>query len=136
MNPIVSPSIHLALRFHVNFYHSYRGDTLDDRGIGKDIRIIRAILDSLDRLDSEGISVRAAWDLENYYSLEFYMPRHAPDIIERIRARVAGGKDEVELMSWNNGLITAHDGAEFREAMAIARPRAFSATRLSSQVGH
>jgi len=117
---VVGPKVHLSLRFHVNFYHSYRGDSLDDRGIGKDIRIIRGILDSLDRLGAKGIPVRAAWDIENYWSLQVYMPRHAPDLIERIATRVAAGLDEVELMSWNNGILTAHDEEEFREAMAMA----------------
>ncbi len=115
-----SPSIHLALRFHVNLYHSYRGDSLDEKGIGKDIRIIRGLLDGLSELEAAGIPVRAAWDIENYYSLELYLPRFAPDIIDRIRARVADGQDEVELMSWNNGLLTAHDGEELREAIARA----------------
>ncbi|KAI9008612.1 hypothetical protein DFJ74DRAFT_759204 [Hyaloraphidium curvatum] len=112
--------VYLALRFHVNFYHSYRGDSLDDKGIGKDIRIIRKILDTLDKLEAEGFPVRCAWDIENYYSLELYMPKHAPDIIERIRARVAAGKDEVEPMSYNNGLATAHDLEELKAAIGAA----------------
>ena len=114
------PLIHLALRFHVNLYHSYRGDSLDDKGIGKDIRIIRAILDGLDELNAEGIPVRGAWDIENHYSLSLYLPRYAPDIIARIRARVEAGLDEVEIMSWNNGLMTAHTREEFEDSIAWA----------------
>jgi hypothetical protein len=100
--------VHVAFRFHVNFYHSYRGDSLDESGIGPDIRIIRSILDDLDRLESEGIPVRGTWDIENYYSLEKYMPRHAPDLIERIAGRVSRRSDEVEVMSFNNGIVSAH----------------------------
>ena len=81
------PKIYLAVRFHVNFYHSYRGDTPDELGYGKDIRIIRGILDGLDRLNAEGIAVNGTWDIENYYSLEKYIPQFAPDTIERIKAR-------------------------------------------------
>ncbi|MFZ4615124.1 MAG: hypothetical protein ACOYM2_02890 [Rectinemataceae bacterium] len=120
MSDTHEPCIHFALRFHVSFYHSYRGDSLDDRGIGKDIRVIRGILDGLDLLEAEGLPVRAAWDIENYYSLQLYMPRHAPDILERIQARVKAGKDEVEPMSWNNGIITAHDREEFEAAIGMA----------------
>jgi hypothetical protein len=116
----VQSRIHLAFRFHVNFYHSYRGDSLDDRGIGKDIRIIRRILDDLDAAEAEGMVLRCAWDIENYYSLELYLPRHAPDILERIRERVDRGLDEIELMSWNNGLVTAHDKEDFAGAIARA----------------
>jgi hypothetical protein len=39
------PRIFLAFRFHTNFYHSYRGDTPDEFGFGKDIRIIRKIIE-------------------------------------------------------------------------------------------
>ena len=72
---IREPRIHLSFRFHVNFYHSYRGDSLDEKGIGKDIRIIRSILDDIDGLESDGIPVRCAWDIENFFSLETYLPQ-------------------------------------------------------------
>ena len=121
---MADPTISIAFRFHVNFYHSYRGDSLDDRGIGPDIRVIRSILDSLDSLNARGIPVCGTWDIENYYSLEQYIPQHAPDILERIQARVAAKQDEVELMSWNNGLISAHTREEFDRAIgwAITNP--------------
>ncbi|TVQ25897.1 MAG: hypothetical protein EA383_06890 [Spirochaetaceae bacterium] len=109
--------IHLAFRHHVNFYHSYRGDSLDERGIGKDIRIIRGTLDALDRLNAEGIPVRGTWDIENYFSLEYMMREHAPDLISRIQGRVRNGIDEVEAMSFNNGLVAASNPEEFTYQM-------------------
>lgn len=115
-----APSIHFAPRFHVNFYHSYRGDTPDERGFGKDIRIIRGILDDLDRLAGEGLVVRAAWDFDNAFTLGQILPANAPDIIDRIRARVSAGIDEIELMSWNNGLLSAQTPEEFRLSMRWA----------------
>ncbi len=117
-------TVALAFRFHVNLYHSYRGDSLDEQGIGKDLRIIRGILADLSRLEREGIPVRGTWDIENYYSLERYLPRHAPDIIDGIRSAVAAGRDEVELMSYNNGLISAHTEEEAERAIswAISNP--------------
>ena len=42
------PNVHVAFGFHVNCYHSYRGDTPDALGFGGDLRIIRHILDTLD----------------------------------------------------------------------------------------
>lgn len=42
--------IHVAYGFHVNCYHSYRGDTNDNLGFGSDIRIIRKILDTLNSM--------------------------------------------------------------------------------------
>lgn len=114
------PSIHFAPRFHVNFYHSYRGDTPDERGFGKDIRIIRGILDDLDRLRDEGLAVRAAWDFDNAFTLGEILPANAPDIIERVKARVLDGIDEIEPMSWNNGLLSAQTPEEFRLSMRWA----------------
>jgi hypothetical protein len=108
-----SAVISLAFRFHVNFYHSYRGDTPDEKGFGKDIRIIRHVLDTLDRLNGGGVPIRAAWDIENYFSLERIMPQYCPDLIRRIQKRVADGRDEVELMSYNNGMLSAHTREEF-----------------------
>jgi len=83
-------------RFHVNFYHSYRGDTPDERGFGKDIRVIRSILDSLDELSKDGIEVKCAWDFDNAFTLGHILPSFAPDIIERIKMRVIAGVDEIE----------------------------------------
>ncbi|UCD57024.1 MAG: hypothetical protein JSV16_14605, partial [Candidatus Hydrogenedentota bacterium] len=82
--------IYVAFRFHVNFYHSYRGDTPDELGFGKDIRIIRNTIGVLDRFNSEGISACGTWDIENYFSLEKIMPEHCPDIVESLRRRVRG----------------------------------------------
>lgn len=105
--------IHLAFRFHINFYHSYRGDKPDETGFGKDIRIIRYILDVLDKYNRMGIPVRGTWDSENYFSLEKLIPQYCPDILERLQQRVNSGVDEMEIMSYNNGLVSSHTTEEF-----------------------
>ncbi len=116
--------IFVSFRFHGNFYHSYRGDTPDELGFGKDIRIIRKTIKTLDDLNAEGIAVRGTWDFENYFSLEKIMPAHCPDIIEGFKRRVASGMDEIEYMSYNNGLVSASTAAEFDAAIgrAITNP--------------
>jgi hypothetical protein len=113
--------IHFCFRFHVNFYHSYRGDTADEDGFGKDIRIIRGILNDLDRLQVEGIQVSCAWDFDNVFSLGKMIPQYAPDIIERIKNRIANGHDEIHLMSWNNGMLGLHTAEEFKLAIEWAQ---------------
>lgn len=107
------PFIYLALRFHTNFYHSYRGDTPDELGFGKDIRIVKSILDDLDRLNAEGIPVKGTWDIENYYSLEKLIPQYAPELLERLKNRVGDGRDTVSPMSYNNGIVSACTEEEF-----------------------
>ena len=116
----MTPKIHLAFRFHGNFYHSYRRDTADELGFGKDIRIIRHLIDTLDELNQRGIPVLGTWDFENYFSLEQIMPEHCPDIIASLQRRVRDGRDEMQLMSYNNGLINAHTAREFEEAIRRA----------------
>lgn len=114
------PRIHVAFRFHVNFYHSYRGDTPDELGFGQDIRVIRHILKVLRRFNADGVPLRATWDIENAFSLGDIMPEHCPDIIEGLQERVRTGMDEIEVMSYNNGLISAHTAAEFDAAIGRA----------------
>ena len=111
------PTINLAFRFHGNFYHSYRGDTPDELGFGKDIRIIRHIIRTLDAYNERGISVRGTWDFENYFSLETLMPQHCPGIIRDMQRRIGVGKDEANLMSYNNGLVNAMTTVEFEAAI-------------------
>lgn len=116
----MAANIYLAFRFHGNFYHSYRGDTPDELGFGKDIRVIRHILSVLDDFNQKGVPVSGTWDFENYFSFEKIMPAHCPDIVESIQRRVKEGRDEVQLMSYNNGLINAHTPREFEAAMRRA----------------
>jgi hypothetical protein len=105
--------IHVAFGFHVNLYHSFRGDSNDDRGFGMDIRIIRNTLKVLDGYNLQGIPVKGTWDFENAYSLENILPLHAPEIVENVGRRVGSCGDEVILMSYNNGLVSCMDEKEF-----------------------
>ncbi len=117
-------NVHVAFGFHVNCYHSYRGDTPDALGFGGDIRIIRHILDTLDERNARGIPVKGTWDFENAYSLESILPRYAPDIIDRVRQRQAEQGDENILMGYNNGAMSAMTEDEFRCSVnwAVSNP--------------
>ncbi|MBQ6756212.1 MAG: hypothetical protein IJP43_04635 [Oscillospiraceae bacterium] len=112
--------VFIAFGFHVNCYHSYRGDTPDSLGFGGDIRIIRHILDTLDDRNAKGVPVRGTWDFENAYSLEKILPEYAPDIIERVKAR----GDENILMGYNNGAMSAMTDGELEASVkwAITNP--------------
>ena len=112
--------VHVGFGFHVNCYHSYRGDTPDALGFGGDLRIMRHILDVLDERNRRGIPVRGTWDFENAYSLERILPEYAPDIIQRVRDR----GDENLLMGYNNGAMSAMTADEFETSVrwAISNP--------------
>ena len=110
-------SVHIALSFHVNYYHSYRGDSPTDDGFGQDIDVIRNTLDWLDAHPT----VHGDWDSDNVFTTDDWMVTHSPDILERIRGRVADGRDQVRLMSWNNGAVASMTRDEFDVAMERAK---------------
>ncbi|MCR5206910.1 MAG: hypothetical protein K6C14_00345 [Eubacterium sp.] len=112
--------IHIAYGFHVNCYHSYRGDTNDEQGFGSDIRIIRKIIETLDKLNTEGIPVRGTWDSENFFSLEQILPEYAPDIIEGMKRRVKENGDENIIMGYSNGALGAMQENELTASVELA----------------
>lgn len=112
--------IHVAYGFHVNCYHSYRGDTNDNLGFGSDIRIIRKTLDILTEFNEKGIPVKATWDTENFFSLEKILPEFAPDIIEKMKERVKKYGDENIIMGYSNGALGAMNEAELTASIELA----------------
>jgi hypothetical protein len=112
--------VYVALGFHINFYHSWRGDTPDEAGFGTDIRVIRKVLEILDRANKEGLKSRAYWDTEVYWTFQEILPKHSPDILDGIRRRVQAGWDEVVPGPFNNGANHAATADEFRASVAWA----------------
>lgn len=88
-------SVHVAVSFFVNAYHSTRGDRPDESGFGQDIRVITSALDWLDAHPD----VRADWVFENEQTLDDRLPTFAPELLARIDARIRSGQDDVRLMS-------------------------------------
>ena len=112
--------VHIAFGFHVNCYHSYRGDTNDGLGFGSDIRIIRKTIEVLNKFNEEGIPVKGTWDTENFFSLEKILPEYAPDIIEGMKERVQKYGDENIIMGYNNGALSAMNEDEFCASVDLA----------------
>ena len=112
--------IHIAYGFHVNCYHSYRGDSNDNLGFGSDIRIIRKILDTLTEFNEAGIPVKGTWDSENFFSLEKILPEYAPDIIQKMKERVQKYGDENIIMGYSNGALGAMNEDEFTASIDLA----------------
>ena len=109
--------VYVTVGFHVNLYHSYRADRNDEGGFGKDIRIIRHIIRTLDQANDRGTTIRAVWDLDNLFTLEKLLPQYAPDIISDLKRRVNVNGDEVILMSYNNALGSALNREEFEASV-------------------
>ncbi len=128
--------VYLTLGFHINFYHSWRGDTPDEAGFGTDMRVIRHVLDILDQANAAGKKARAYWDTEVYWTFQEIVPRYCPDILERIRRRVTAGLDEIVLGPFNNGANHAATRDEFRAAVkwAMENPWGSGLKRLFGRV--
>lgn len=112
--------VYVMLGFHINFYHSWRGDTPDEAGFGTDMRVIRGILDILEKATAAGKRARAYWDTEVYWTFQEIVPKHCPDILQRMRARVSAGLDEIVPGPFNNGANHAATRDEFRAAVEWA----------------
>ena len=110
-------TVTVALSFHGNLYHSYRGDENTDDGYGLDLDVMRATLDWLDRHPQ----VHGDWDIENHFSLDGWMQTDGEDVLRRIQGRVARGQDDVRLMSWNNGAMANHTREEFDVSISKAK---------------
>ncbi|MFA6450728.1 MAG: hypothetical protein WCX65_14740, partial [bacterium] len=117
--------IYLICGFHVNFYHSWRGDRNDRTGFGIDSKIVQSVLRILDEANEKGKQARGTWDCDNFWSLEKIMPRFAPEVLDAIVRRVRSGVDEAILGNWNNGDLGATTVEEFREGLrrTISNPQ-------------
>ena len=76
--PQSSHHVYVAFGFHGNLYHSFRNDTNDESGFGRDIRVIRGIIKTMDRWNRRGVPVKAVWDFDNLFSLQEILPQYAP----------------------------------------------------------
>jgi hypothetical protein len=112
--------VYVTLGFHINFYHSWRGDTPDEAGFGTDIRVIREILKILNRANESGLKACGYWDAEVYWTFQEILPKHSPDILAKMRRRVDAGLDEIVLGPFNNGANHAATADEFRASVAWA----------------
>lgn len=115
------PYVYVSFGFHINTYHSYRGDTPDESGFGKDLRLIRSILNTLDAANERGVPVTAVWDTEQLFSVEECISVHDPALLERVRERVEKAGDEVIYMSYNNGLVSAMQRDELDTVLTRSR---------------
>ena len=112
--------VYITLGLHINFYHSWRGDTPDEAGFGTDIRVIREVLKILNRANESGLKARCYWDSEVYWTFQEILPKYSPDILSDIRRRVDAGLDEIVLGPFNNGANHAATADEFHASVAWA----------------
>jgi hypothetical protein len=104
--------VYFSFGQHVDFYHSYRGDTPDEDGFGMDIRIITDTLDFLENYPM----VKMSWEFDSWQTLEQRLPVYAPELFDRIKARI-DEKDEVRFQSWSGSVVSAQTPEEFKASI-------------------
>ena len=111
---ISKKKIYLALSPHINYYHSYRGDSKGETGFGKDLAMMRGIIDELDKIEDMGLgSVKISWDYgDTFWSIQL-QKEFQPDVLDRVIERCKKGKDEVLIGSWGNVMQPVMDTEEF-----------------------
>jgi hypothetical protein len=97
--------IYFILSPHINYYHSYRGDSRGKSGFGKDLKLMRGILDKLDEIEDNGHSfgdMKITWDYaDTFWSIQL-QKEYQHDVLDRVIERCKQGKDEVLIGSWGN----------------------------------
>ncbi len=108
--------IYFIISPHINYYHSYRGDSRGTNGFGKDLKIMRGILDKLDEIEEIGYSFRdmkVTWDYaDTFWSIQL-QKEYQQDVLDRVIERCKKGKDEVLIGSWANAAQSILDTEEF-----------------------
>ncbi|MFX0041393.1 MAG: hypothetical protein ACFE8L_00645 [Candidatus Hodarchaeota archaeon] len=108
--------IYFIISPHINYYHSYRGDSRGITGFGKDLKQMRAIVEKLDEIEDMGYSfgdMRVTWDYaDTFWSIQL-QKEYQREILDRVIERCKKGKDEVLIGSWGNVAQPILDTEEF-----------------------
>lgn len=108
--------IFFVLSPHINYYHSYRGDSRGPTGFGKDMNLMRDILDKLDEIEEKGLCngrIPITWDYaDTFWSIQLQQ-EYQQDVLDRVIKRCHAGKDEVLIGSWGNVAQPVLDTEEF-----------------------
>ncbi|MFW9783089.1 MAG: hypothetical protein ACFFFB_12475 [Candidatus Heimdallarchaeota archaeon] len=109
--------IYLILSPHVNYYHSYRGDSRGESGFGVDIRFMKEILEQLDKIENEGLcggKIPICWDYGDLFWTIQLQNKYQKDVLENVKERCRVKKDEVLIGSWGNAAQSILDSEEFQ----------------------
>ncbi|MFW9949758.1 MAG: hypothetical protein ACFFKA_06495 [Candidatus Thorarchaeota archaeon] len=111
---IPKKKIYLVLSPHINYYHSYRGDSVGETGFGKDLEMMRGIINELDKIEDMGLGdMRISWDYgDTFWSIQL-QKEYQQDVLNRVIERCEKGKDEVLIGSWGNVMQSVMDTEEF-----------------------
>ncbi|TFG24027.1 MAG: hypothetical protein EU533_02545, partial [Promethearchaeota archaeon] len=109
---IEKKKIYLILSPHINYYHSYRGDSKGLTGFGKDIRIFNEIFEELDKIEQSFGNMPISWDYGDLFWSIQLQKEFQNDALDILIERCKKGIDEVLIGSWGNCAQPALDTEE------------------------
>lgn len=128
--------VYVMVGMHVDFYHSWRGDTPDDAGWGYDVKVIRSSIEKLNEANKKGLKAKAYWDFSaNNWTFGEFLPKHNPEMIPLFQTR--DNNDEFIAGPFNNGLNSAATKKEFLKAIewTMSNPDGYGLKQLFKNVG-
>ncbi|MHA1674833.1 MAG: hypothetical protein ACTSYI_14555, partial [Promethearchaeota archaeon] len=108
--------IYFVMSPHINYYHSFRGDSIGTDGFGLDIQIMENLVNMIDECEAQGLcngNVRISWDYSDLFWTIQLQQKYQPKVLERVIQRCKEGKDEVILGTWGNCILPGLDTEEF-----------------------
>ena len=108
--------IYFVMSPHINYYHSYRGDSVGTGGFGLDLHIMENLIKTIDACEKQGLcngKVRISWDYSDLFWSIQLQQKYQPKVLERVIQRCKEGKDEVILGTWGNSILPGLDTEEF-----------------------
>jgi hypothetical protein len=114
---IADKRIFFGISPHINYYHSYRGDSVGSGGFGHDVRLMATILSQIEAIEAEGLcggTVRVSWDYADLFWSVQLQREYQPAVLSKVIERCRAGKDEVVIGSWGNVGQPWLDAEEFR----------------------
>jgi hypothetical protein len=128
--------VYVMVGFHVDFYHSWRGDAPDDTGYGQDYKVISHSIEILNKANTQNKKAKVYWDFSaSHWTLGEFIPKSFPDMIEKWKSR--DPKDEFIVGPYNNGINSAATKDEFNKAieLTLSNPSGTGIKQLFKNVG-
>lgn len=108
--------IYFVMSPHINYYHSYRGDSVGSDGFGLDLKIMKKIIDDVTECEDQGLcggNVKISWDYSDLYWSVQLQQKYQPEVLDKVIERCKQEKDEVIIGSWSNCALPVLNTEEF-----------------------
>ncbi len=109
--------IYFVISPHINYYHSYRGDSQGESGFGMDLRFMDEILKQLEDIEDDGLcggKIPVSWDYADIFWSIQLQKEYQQIVLDKVIERCKVGKDEVIIGSWGNTAQPILDAEEFQ----------------------